>query len=135
MKTPLILSIAVFFALELSTQVSPINLYYYKAIAQSKNTKTSNISWTNFSVQSSFRYLPEKVHDQQVIRVNRAGTGFDDIYYIENKGNSTYHSVTQTRPVNTIMRRGADSFNPNNASTMGEAVFMGVSSMISNWFL
>lgn len=133
MKTFLLLAIAILFSIQVSAQVSTINLYYTKVIAESKEAKKPEINWTNFSVQSSFRYLPEKVHDQQVIRVNRAGTGFDDIYYIDQKGNTTYHSVSQTRPVNTMMRRGADSFNPNSASTMGEAVILGVSSMLSNW--
>ncbi|MEP1094865.1 MAG: hypothetical protein ABJG78_07120 [Cyclobacteriaceae bacterium] len=81
---------------------------------------------------SGLRYYPTKIHNTHVISVAQPNRMFDNVYYVDEKGNSVYRSVAVTAPMNRFPneKRKFDSFNPTGAETLQEAIMQGITDMI-----
>lgn len=77
---------------------------------------------------SALRYVPTKINNTHVISTRRHNQPFDDVYYINEKGETEYHSIAITAPINRFpnSQQKWDSFNPTGAETLKEAVFQGL---------
>lgn len=86
-------------------------------------------------ISQSMWYPPKKVQGLHVISVNRPNSVMDDVYFIDQSGNTQYHTIKPTSPINLYMqrieRRHFDSFNPHGSRNFEEAIGNGVSSILS----
>lgn len=118
------------------SQVSTINLQYYLQIQESRMNHLTPVIKKGDQNYSSFRYLPQKYHEYQVIHVARTDASFDDVYFIDDNGTTQTHTMMQTKPVNLMIVPGQqrrDSFNPHGANSFDEALISGFSNIISRW--
>lgn len=133
MKTLLILSALLIIAFSANSQ----SLEYTRQINRSVFTpKSESQVLVLFPVLAqSMWYPPRKVQGLHMISVNRPNSGMDDVYFIDKKGNTHYHTIKPTAPVNLYMdrmqQRRYDSFNPHGSTNMGEALSSGVSAILS----
>ncbi len=76
---------------------------------------------------SGLRYYPTKIDDLHVISVAQPNKMFDNVYYIDQKGETVFRSVSITAPMNRYSNsRGFDSFNPTGAASLKEALLQGL---------
>lgn len=90
------------------------------------------ISSTGFR-HNSFRYLPTKFKNEHVISVAQPNTMFDNVYYLDAKGNTMYRSMAVTAPINMMnfndsQRR--DSFNPNGMLDLRDGILQGLANFV-----
>ncbi|MCV9388337.1 hypothetical protein [Reichenbachiella ulvae] len=117
-------------------QVSSINVQYYLQIQNSTSNGVSPVIRRDNQTYSSFSYLPQEYKEYRVIHIARTDASFDDVYFIDEDGNTSTHSIMQTKPVNVMNMPGQpqrDSFNPHGSNTFDQALISGVSHLISRW--
>lgn len=97
--------------------------------------KAFRVYATPYSYGLRGKYRPQRFQGLQVITMNRPGGTLDDVYFIDKNGNTQYHTVRPTAPINTQQnKRGVyDSSNPSGYryQSVGAAVLDGVATMLS----
>jgi len=81
---------------------------------------------------TSLRYYPTKIHNLHVISISQPNKMFDDVYYVNEKGESVHRSVAITAPMNRFPNETHrfDSFNPTGAENLEWAFMQGLVDMI-----
>lgn len=91
-----------------------------------------NLSQNRPFRHSGLRYYPTKISNTHVISVAQPNSMFDNVYYVNGKGESVYRSVAITAPMNRFPNetRRFDSFNPTGAENLKDAISQGILDMI-----
>ena len=81
---------------------------------------------------SSLWYYPTKFNDEHVISASEPGRLFDQVYYVDDRGNTKYKSLGCTAPMNrfTPPNQRFDSFNPYGSSTIEESIGQGLLNLL-----
>ncbi|MEO9965600.1 MAG: hypothetical protein ABJF11_07425 [Reichenbachiella sp.] len=102
-----------------------------------KKVKSFSIHQIEYGYGMGTYYKPQKFQGLQVVSVNRAGGTFDDVYFIDKNGNTQYHTIRPTAPLNTSPHGPAnyDSFNPTGYryESIGQAIIGGVGSLLTGF--
>ncbi len=76
---------------------------------------------------SGLRYFPTKINDLHVVSIAQPNNMFDNVYYINQKGQTVFQSINITAPMNRFPNSiGYDSFNPTGAASLQGAVLQGL---------
>lgn len=106
---------------------------------KSQSVKSFQIHVTPYSYGSRGKYRPQRFQGLQVISMYRPGGTHDDIYFIDKNGNTQYHTLRPTAPLNMNKNHQGvyDSSNPTGYryQSVGQAVLDGVATMLSGMFL
>lgn len=99
-----------------------------------KKVKSFTIDQVNYGYGIGSYYRPQKFQGLQVISITRPGNTHDDIYFIDKNGNTQYHTIRPTAPINMTpngpMRY--DSSNPSGLQyeNIGQALIGGVGTLL-----
>lgn len=100
-----------------------------------KTVKTFQIENVKYGYGFGSQYRPQKFQGMQVISVNRAGGTHDDVYFVDKNGNTQYHTIRPTAPINTHPNGQTryDSFTPsgNPYQSFGQAIIDGAATLLS----
>lgn len=101
-----------------------------------KSKATFQVDLSPYSYGLRNYYRPQQFQGLEVISMNRPGGTHDDVYFIDKKGNTQYHTVRPTAPIRRYQpnRYGVhDSSNPSGHEyqSVGHAVLEGVATMLS----
>ena len=78
-------------------------------------------------------YHPNLFKGEHVISAVQSNNIFDDVYYLNSKGDLQYKSIALTAPMNRLMdTQRYDSFNPTGATSLGEGIAQGLMNMLFN---
>ncbi|WP_422361212.1 hypothetical protein [Reichenbachiella sp.] len=133
--------LAVFAMLYSSEVIGQYRPYHKEDLKKykSKPVKSFQIHVTPYSYGSRGKYRPQRFQGLQVISMNRPGGTHDDVYFIDKSGNTQYHTLRPTAPLNMHKNHQGvyDSSNPSGYryQSVGEAVLDGVATMLSGMFL
>ncbi|MDW3212347.1 MAG: hypothetical protein R8N23_20925 [Reichenbachiella sp.] len=115
--------------------------YHKEDLKKYKETsvKSFQIHVTPYTYGRGGKYSPQRFQGLQVISMNRPGGTHDDIYFIDKNGNTQYHTVRPTAPLNTHQNHQGvyDSSSPSGYryESVGQAVLDGVATMLSGILL
>lgn len=100
-----------------------------------KKVKVFKVDHVTYAYGIGSYYRPQKFQGMQVISINRAGGTHDDVYFIDKNGNTQYHTLRPTAPINTHPNGPAryDSSNPSGYAyeSIGHAIVGGVGTLLS----
>ena len=106
---------------------------------KSQLVKSFQVHVTPYAYDLRGKYRPQRFQGLQVISMNRPGGTHDDIYFIDKNGNTQYHTVRPTAPLNMHQNNQGvhDSSNPSGYQyqSVGQAVLDGVATLLSGMLL
>lgn len=80
-------------------------------------------------------YHATSFKNEHVISAVQSNNIFDDVYYLNSKGDLQYRSIAVTAPMNRLVdSQRYDSFNPTGATSLGEGIAQGLMNMLFNQF-
>lgn len=113
--------------------------YHKEDLKKYKRKKVKSFKHETFTVSYGIGsyYKPQKFQGMQVISMNRAGNTHDDVYFIDKNGNTQYHTIRPTAPINMTPNAPMryDSSNPSGMQyqNIGQALLGGVGTLISDF--